>query len=473
MIGKSKPKEVEVDADRIFLPRFELPSSLLDYFGLWMIHDATFLSLVQRVQGMNLAVHMSSQEIQQSVEDRDNRLYSVNRDGIATISIRGPMMKAVPSMAEGTSTVRLRQQLKSARRDQEVRGAMLVMDTPGGTAKGNEDLANEVAAFASEKPIYAFVEDMTASAGVSVASQATKRFANNATAIYGSIGTFAVLEDASGMADKLGVKVHVIRAGEYKGMGTPGTEITESHLAEIQRVVNLYNASYLATIARGLRRSVESLQPLADGRAIMASDAAAAGLIDGIQTYEQTYSMLLGAVSSGKTSPAKGTKAMADSNPATLAELKATFPNSTAEWRESQLEAGVSLSAAAISYANHVEKQAAAEREKHKQELEQAAKNAGKPTPSLSLGHRPLTTENVGGDDSRNVSGDPVADFDAAVRARLPKTHQPSRDERNAAIAYVARTNPQLHRDYIIATNAKTGRMTRLIKEKFEGAAAE
>ena len=99
-----------------------------------------------------------------------------------------------------------------------------------------------------------------------MASQATKRcFANNATALYGGMGTYGVLVDQSGTAEKLGLKVHVIRAGEYKGMGEPGTVITEEQLREAQRMINAMNESYLGLIA-GRSRPVSAIQgwPTAD-----------------------------------------------------------------------------------------------------------------------------------------------------------------------------------------------------------------
>ena len=459
-------------SDVILQPRFGVDSPYLaDYFGLWMIYDQAFLSLVERVQGADLHVHMQSPTVQQAVADRDNRNYPVTRDGIAQIAIRGPIMKSVPSMAEGTSSVRVRQQLRAAARDPEVLGAMLVMDTPGGTAKGNEDLANEVSSFAAKKPIFAFVEDLTASAGISVSSQATKRFANTETAIYGAMGTYAVLQDLSGAAEKLGVKVHVIKAGDFKGLGEPGTEITEEQISEIQRIVDRVNNAYLGLIAKGLGRSVEAIRSLADGRAIMASDAVKQGLIDGIQTYEQTYAQLVEAVSGSATSPATSRRnsTMAEKTPATLAELKATFPNSTAEWRESQLEAEASLSEAAVSYAQHVEAEAAAEREKHAKELEEAKNATTETDSSSSLGHTPLTQTNAGGNEQGDT-GDPVQDFDAAVRARLPKHRTATFEERQAAIGYVAHSNPELHRAYLAATNSDSPKVKRMLAEKYEEA---
>lgn len=446
--------------EMILAPRFDVGTSYFaDYFGLWMIHDEWFSRFIANVQGIDLSSHLN-----QRARDDDGAVYSVTKDGIAQFAIRGPMMKFAPSMSEGTSTVELRRALNLARRDPEVRGGILISDTPGGTSKGNEDLSGDVARFAATKPLFAYVEDMTASAGVSVVSQATKRYANNATAMYGAMGTYAVLQDMSGMAEKLGVKVHVVKAGEFKGAGAPGTELTEKQLAEVQRVVNSVNDAYLQTIASGVRQSVESIRALADGRIILASDAVKAGLINGVQSYEATYRELLETISRSPNTQRGGTKMES----ATLAELKATFPNSTAEWRETQLEAKASLSDAAIAYASHVETKAAAERETHKKELE-AAKNA-KPAASPSLGHQPLTTANVGGDDIEMLSGDPVTDFNAAVQERLPKHRQASFEERSAAIAFVARVKPQLHQAYLSATNSKTGLMQRLLKEKFETA---
>lgn len=460
-----------MEADFYLPPKFSLESPYLsEYFGIWNVHGPTFRGMAEKCNGINLHAHLQSSEVRQSVESRDNRLYPVTKDGIAVFRVSGPMMKQVPSMADGTSTVRLRQQVRAARKDQEVLGGFLVMDTPGGTVRGNEDLAADVAAFASEKPLYVFVEDMCCSAGVSVASSATKRFANIDSAMYGSMGTFAVIQDLSGMAEKLGIVVHVIKAGAHKGAGVPGTEVTTEQLEELQRIVNILNESYLATIAKGLNKNVDAIRAVADGRVIMAADAVKLGLIDGVQTYESTYGQLVAAVSQKPSHRSK--PIMAEKTPATLAELKATFPNSTAEWRESQIEAGNSLSESAISYAKFVEAKAAEERTAHAKALEEAKAKAkedakaeaDRAAASGSLGHKPLNGGNSR-DIENNGSGDPVEDFNAAVA----KIAGPRADlqRRQQAVRQVASRNPDLYRSYLLATNPGK-KQSRLINEKLE-----
>ena len=457
-----------MESEFILQPQFELETpQLADYFGLWCVEEQAFRSLVDRFNGLNLHAHFASAAPREAIAKQKQLELNVTPDGIAMLQVHGPMMKSVSSLGEGASTVQLRQQLRAAKKSPNVIGAMLVMDTPGGTAKGNRDLADEVARFAQAKPIFSYTEDQTTSAGVSVASQATKRFANNDTALYGAMGTYSVLMDQSGMAEKLGVKVHVIKAGQYKGMGEPGTPISEEQLTEAQRIVNALNDSYLETIARGLGKPVEMIRSIADGRVIMARDAVGMGLIDGVQSFDETYAQLVqyAQLVAGKsmTAPQKRGSTM-EKQSATLAELKAAFPGSSAEWRESQLEAGADLPMAAVAYAKHVESTLTQEREAHAKALEQAtAKN------NVSLGHSPLVERNLRDEGHEYFeSGDPVEDFNAAVAAMAGRS--PTLQRRQSAVRAVAQKNPELSQAYLLATNP--GRLqARLITEKLEAAA--
>lgn len=463
-----------------------------DYFGYWMAYEPSLEAIVRGVDGMNLHLHMQSAAAKQAVERQVQREYQVTKDGIALFFINGMMMKQASSMSGGTSTSFVRRQLSAARRDPEVKGGLLKMDTPGGQVRGNTDLVNAAAAFAAVKPLYQFTEDLTASAGVSVASQATKRFANNATAIYGSMGTYSVLVDFSGEAEKLGIKVHVIRAGEFKGMGEPGTEITEKQLAEAQRMVNAMNENYLGLIARGLGKPLEMVRSLADGRAHTAADSVGMGLIDGVQSHEETYEQLVAAVSGRVSVPVKGSakQTVPDTKPQstvttpggqqtmekiTLAELKTNFPNSTAEWRETQLEAGATLADAQAAYIKHLEKQSAdnaARLTKERDEALAAKKDAEEQAAAAakgggnSLGQEPLKIQRqAGGSTSESSELDPVEQFNAEV-ARVAGANA-TLEKRSQAIQYVARKNPKLHLQYLLACNPSK-KAKRIIEEKME-----
>lgn len=468
----------ETAEEFVLPPKFDLQvPNLFEHFGIWMIEPDYLRNAVKRVQGINLHAHVSSQEAQERVKQQSRANYQSTDEGIAIFRVQGPMMKRTSSLSDATSTVRLRSQIRSARQSGDVAGGLLVMDTPGGSARGNSDLADEVRRFAQEKPLFGFVEDMTASAGVSVISQATQIWANNEAAIYGSMGTYAVLEDLSGAADKIGLRVVVVRAGEFKGMGEPGTEITEEQIAEIQRIVNRLNDQYLEQIAQGRNRSVDSVRSLADGRVIFADDALSNGLIDQIGTFGQAINSLRSLAGVPKSTAVQITETIPqqketdEMDHATLQELKQTFPNADSDWIVAQLEKQATLLDASQAYAQHVETKATAAaeaaeeqqkqiQEQHEKELSEV--KAAATQQSGNRGWQPFTS-GAAGDMEIEETGDPIADFDHAVLDMM-NSHNLSREK---AIGAVRRTQPKLAQAYLLATN-NTKFAQRVLHERFD-----
>lgn len=411
---------------------------LADYFGFWCVYEPVFRAMAEKYSGLNVGLH-----VQQTMTQPRPALsagYDRTAEGIAVIQIRGATMKAPSSLDGGTSSVQARMQIRAALRDPAVVGCMLVIDSPGGTVAGNQTLCQDVATFASQKPLYVHVEDMCASAAVAVASQATKRYANIGKAIYGSIGTYGMLIDSSQMADKLGIQVHVIRAGEFKGMGTAGTKVTDSHLAEMQRIINGMNEDYLATIATGLRKPLSAIKSVADGRVIFAADAVGLGLIDGVKEYEAAYAELVQATKRPGTSPAakqpsstlptsqpasipKSEVTVAEQTGPTVAEQAATFSETVQALCDGGMSRAAAIGKAAKSYPNlHASFVASSQ-----------APQAGK--------------INNAGERAKVIAawGDQVA---ATMKARGCDRHKAS--------AIAARENPELHRQMLAATNPRS-----------------
>lgn len=454
-----------------------VPSAVLDdFFGIWAIEETRFRQAVDRYQGINLVAHIEANrgqvnhlEVNQATDVKaaagDRRLYGVVGDGVAVIQLRGPMMKYVSSMNDGASTVFARRQIRQAVDDDQVGAIMLIIDSPGGTVAGTMDLASEVAKAAVKKPVHAYLEDLTASAAYWIASQAHRVVANNPTALVGSIGTYAVLYDMSQAAEKLGVKVHVVKAGDFKGTGTPGTEITDEQIADVQRIVDSLNSEFLNGVAQGRSLSLEEVRKIADGRVHPAAEAVGMKLVDAIQSYEQTIADL-----SSKSKPKnRRVYGMADENAATLQELKQAIPDADASFLVAQLEKGATTDQALREYSAKVKaenealrKQLAEAESKHKAELEEAAKNA------KAIGVEPLGSGKelqAGTEDGYvGATGDPVADFDQAVRNEM-KLH-PQMNRQRCVLA-IARRNPELHQAFLLATNPSK-KAGRLLQEKYE-----
>lgn len=278
---EGQPIRLDVDPSQIGY------AHLADYFGPWAIQTGLGLALAKKWERLDLAAHV---RLQQATIPGDGQItdagYTLHPGGVAEIFLSGTLMKRSSSLSSSSSTIQTRRRIRAALADEAVQGILLRIDSPGGTVAGTRELAEDVAAASRKKRVHAFLEDLGASAAYYIASQAARVSVNEA-GLVGSIGTFLVIEDTSKLAEDLGIRVHVVRAGEFKGLGTPGTEVTEAHLAYLQDLVNKQNELFLNAVAAGRGMKPADVRKLADGRLHVAADARALRLVDAVESFEE------------------------------------------------------------------------------------------------------------------------------------------------------------------------------------------
>lgn len=215
-------------------------------------------------------------------------------DGVAVVNLTGPMMKTdnwLTRWLEGTSMQAAGQAIGSATSDKSVRSIVLNVDSPGGMVDGIAELVDTIAAATKAKRTVAQVSGIAASAAYWAASQAGTINAGRIDQI-GSIGTVLPLYDFSKAFAKEGVEAVPIESGPFKSAGMMGTEITKEQRAHFQSLVDSYFADFTKAVSTGRGMSAGDVRKLADGRMFMAKDAKASGLIDRIQTLDQTLASL-------------------------------------------------------------------------------------------------------------------------------------------------------------------------------------
>lgn len=325
------------------------------YLGAWAIWEPHVPLLLDIARRLNVENHLREFRAR-SAEQRDLAAPVTRSDGIAEIRLAGTLMKHVTSLDEGTSTVLARRQIRAAAADDLVRGILLVIDSPGGTVAGTAELAAEIRSARTRKPVHAHIEDLGASAAYLVASQAD-RLTATASAIVGGIGVFSVVHDLSRMAENSGIKVHVVRFGEFKGAGTPGTPITDEQLGEWQRVVDQFGEDFIATVAMGRGLTVDDVRKLADGRVWKGQDAKKRRLVDAIESYDLAVAQLRASMT-----PAVRATGMSE-NPSIVVEaatpniaplidqLREACPGATDAFLLDQLRKGADLTTAVREHA--------------------------------------------------------------------------------------------------------------------------
>jgi ClpP class serine protease len=105
---------------------------------------------------------------------------------------------------------------------------------------------------------------------------------------------------------EFGVQVRVVSTGPYKGLGIPGTPLTEAYVDEVQHHIDQVGHFFFAAVQRGRRLQPTQLAAVSDGRLWIAAEAKQLGLIDAIQTFDQALAMAL------DTRPVRQTAARAE-----------------------------------------------------------------------------------------------------------------------------------------------------------------
>ncbi len=202
---------------------------------IWVMEPRALDALFAHVFETNVSLSLAEVEIEQTPK------LGITGD-TAVILIRGILMKQIPFLfrwlgIETTSYLDIQRQIEEALGNNNIKKILLDIDSPGGKVAGCLETAQIIAEAASQKKVTAQIEDLGASGAYWLASQASKITAGPNTEV-GSIGVFTVFIDYSKMAENEGIKVHVIRSGEHKGMGVPGAEISESQIAAVQDIVD-------------------------------------------------------------------------------------------------------------------------------------------------------------------------------------------------------------------------------------------
>jgi len=281
----------------------EIPafSRLHDWLGPWIMLPSAYEGLKATILRTDWARHMADYQQKQELaagrgeEDTLTQMIPVKGGkNIAAITLAGTLMKSASSFG-GTSTVQARKEINAAKRDPNVHGILLAIDSPGGTVAGTAELGDAIKDATRSKPVYSYVDGLAASAAYWAASQTDMIFAGNRMTQTGSIGTYLPAYDFSKALEAEGVKAKLFTTGKLKGLGTYGMPITDEQSAHLQERVNEMQTHFDAAVRSGRGMNASQLEAVKSGAVFSAKEAMEKRLIDGIRTLDQTLAALAAA----------------------------------------------------------------------------------------------------------------------------------------------------------------------------------
>lgn len=180
--------------------------------------------------------------------------------------------------------------LADARANKEVGAILIDMDSPGGEVSGCFELARVIRANSARfggKPIVAFANEMSCSAGYALAS-ACDAVMTTQTGMVGSIGVWTMIVDMTKALDKNGLQVRMIRAGERKARGGPYEAADDATYAKLQAWVDETWSIFAELVAQNRPISKQAVLAL-EGDWFTGNDALGLGLVDAVDTPEAIF----------------------------------------------------------------------------------------------------------------------------------------------------------------------------------------
>jgi protease-4 len=205
-------------------------------------------------------------------------------------SPRIAVMEMFGPIASSERTVEKIRLLQSLRENENIRAAVIDIDSPGGTVTGSDYLQRAVGKLAAKKPVIAFVRGMSASGGYMVSCAATKIVALP-TSMIGSIGVISVRPLVYELLDKVGVKMDVMKSGRLKDMWSAFREPTEEEKQREQALLDEFYETFIRIVSEGRKLPEEDVRALATGEMFTAPRAMELKLVDELGDLDSAIDM--------------------------------------------------------------------------------------------------------------------------------------------------------------------------------------
>lgn len=219
---------------------------------------------------------------------------------IALVDVDGIIMSGIGDTGHDMVAL-IKEQLKQAAADRNVKAVLLKVDSPGGEVMASDAISVAIADFqkTSTKPVVCSMAGVAASGGYYVSAPCRWIVAHELT-MTGSIGVIMHGYNFRQLMDKIGVRPEVYKSGKFKDMlswDKSDAEISQEERQMIQALINETYERFKDVVARGRdtaagknkgkgRALEKGWEQYADGRILTGKDAFKYGFVDELGGFE-------------------------------------------------------------------------------------------------------------------------------------------------------------------------------------------
>jgi protease-4 len=210
----------------------------------------------------------------------------------ALVDVRGVIADGSDASAD-----RIVSGLQAAFENDQTRGVILRINSPGGSPVQAAYINNEMTRLKGEFPdipLYAVIADIGASGGYYIAAAADKIYANESS-IVGSIG---VLMNGFGFVDamkKLGVERRLMTAGNQKGFLDPFSPVKPAEVEHVKTMLGEIHQQFIDAVRDGRGDRLSSNEEIFSGLMWTGEKSVELGLVDELGSSSYVAREVIGA----------------------------------------------------------------------------------------------------------------------------------------------------------------------------------
>ncbi len=166
--------------------------------------------------------------------------------------------------------------------DKQAKAVIVSIDSPGGTTAAGETLYSQIRELSkSGKPVVVVMKTLAASGGYMAALGGDHIIARRGT-LTGSIGVLVQSAEFTELAEKIGIKLDVLKTSDLKATPSPFEKLTPKAREAMDQVLDDFYQYFVDLVAERRKMSRDKALLLSDGRVYTGNQAVKNGLIDAI-----------------------------------------------------------------------------------------------------------------------------------------------------------------------------------------------
>lgn len=245
-----------------------------------LAYYSEFNNALKSRMGLSEDDTFSPYNIQAYYGKNKTKLLSRSGEEIAVVYAEGSITDGddTPGSITNDQYVRL---LRKLRFDDNIKGIVLRVDSPGGSALVSDNIWHEIEQLkAAGKKVVVSMGTYAASGGYYISCNADYIYAEPTT-LTGSIGVFGVMMNTGKFFNnKLGITFDTVQTGKFTNSFTAFFEKNEEERAIIQQSVEDVYDKFIERVADGRNLSREDVEALAQGHIYSGVDALELNLVD-------------------------------------------------------------------------------------------------------------------------------------------------------------------------------------------------